>query len=75
MIYSWIAIGMWTKFMYFFRIFRETGYYIQMIKDVFYDLRFFIMIFFATIAGFAQAYFILDLNRDGVTRDTKEVFD
>ena len=30
-IYSFAAIIMWIRFLYFFRIFRTTGYYIRML--------------------------------------------
>jgi hypothetical protein len=33
-LYSFAAIIMWIRFLYFFRIFRNTGYYIRMLVTV-----------------------------------------
>jgi hypothetical protein len=33
-LYSFAAIIMWIRFLYFFRIFRNTGYYIRMLVNV-----------------------------------------
>ena len=33
-LYSFTAIIMWIRFLYFFRIFRTTGYYIRMLVNV-----------------------------------------
>jgi len=33
-LYAFTAIIMWIRFLYFFRIFRTTGYYIRMLVNV-----------------------------------------
>ena len=44
-LYAFSAIIMWIRFLYFFRIFRTTGYYIRMLVNVIQDIRYFIFIF------------------------------
>jgi Ion transport protein len=65
-VYSFAAVIMWIRFLYFFRIFRNTGYYIKMLVQVMFDIRYFIFIFVLTIFSFAHAWFIyLKNNEDG----------
>ena len=79
-VYSFAAVIMWIRFLYFFRIFRNTGYYIKMLVQVMFDIRYFIFIFVLTIFSFAHAWFIyLKNNEDGpvllsVNDDLKYVY-
>jgi hypothetical protein len=55
---------MWTRFLYYFRIFKTTGYYIRMLVQVILDIRHFIFVFVLTIISFAHAWFIFLKNTD-----------
>jgi hypothetical protein len=61
-LYAFSAIIMWIRFLYFFRIFRTTGYYIRMLVNVIQDIRYFIFIFVLTILAFAHAYYVFLKN-------------
>lgn len=61
-IYSFSVIIMWIRFLYFFRIFRTTGYYIRMLVQVVMDIRHFIFVFVLVILAFAHAWFVLLKN-------------
>lgn len=65
-IYSFAVIVMWIRFLYYFRIFRQTGYYIRMLVQVVIDIRYFIFIFVLTIFAFAHAFFVLQKNSSQV---------
>lgn len=57
---------MWTKFLYFFRVYRSTGYYIRMLVEVSKDIVNFLFIAGLTIVAFAHTYFIyLKNNSEG----------
>lgn len=43
----------WLKFLYFFRIFRETGHFIAMLVQVLSDMKVFMMVFTITLLAFA----------------------
>jgi len=60
--YSFCALLIWLRMLYFFRIFRNTGYYIRMIIEVFLDMANFILIFVVFIGAFASATLILGRN-------------
>lgn len=61
-LYSFAAIIMWLRLLYFFRIFRDTGYYIRMLVEVIKDIKYFIFIFALTIVAFAHAWFVFLKN-------------
>jgi nuclear transport factor 2 (NTF2) superfamily protein len=37
-LYAFTAIAMWLRFLYFFRIFKATNFYIRMIVEVVIDM-------------------------------------
>jgi hypothetical protein len=61
-LYAFSAIIMWIRFLYFFRIFRTTGYYIRILVNVIQDIRYFIFIFVLTIFAFAHACYVFLKN-------------
>ena len=61
-LYSFAVIIMWIRFLYFFRIFRSTGYYIRMLIQVIRDIKYFIFIYVLTIVAFAHAWFVYFKN-------------
>jgi hypothetical protein len=58
-LYSITALAMWLRFLYFFRVFKSTGYYIRMVVEVIKDMGQFFFIFGITVFAFAQANFIV----------------
>jgi hypothetical protein len=58
---------MWLRFLYFFRVFKSTGYYIRMVIEVIFDMGQFFIIFGFTVFAFAQANYII--FRNGVKDD------
>jgi len=61
-LYSVITLLMWIRFVYFFRIFRSTGYYVRMLSEVSKDVKHFLFLFGVTIVAFAHAYYLLLYN-------------
>jgi hypothetical protein len=58
-LYSITALAMWLRFLYFFRVFKSTGYYIRMVVEVIKDMGQFFFIFGITVFAFAQSNFIV----------------
>lgn len=46
---------MWIKFLYFLRIFKQTGYLIDMISKVVYDMGAFLIVLLVALMAFADA--------------------
>lgn len=57
-----VGLLLWLKFLYFLRIFRQTGHFISMIIDVIADMKVFMGVFFVVIIAFGNAFFILSNN-------------
>ena len=55
---------MWFKFLYFLRIFKQTGYLIRMITEVIKDMKIFIFVLLIVIIGFADAFMSLSIPSD-----------
>jgi len=56
-----ITFFMWFKFLYFLRIFKNTGYLIRMIVEVIIDMKNFFLVLFITIAAFGDAFLRISL--------------
>lgn len=52
----------WLKFLYFFRIYRETGHFIAMLVQVLSDMKVFMYVFCISLIAFAQAFLLLSYN-------------
>jgi len=63
--YSFCAVLIWMRVLYFFRILRGTGYYIRMIVEVLRDMSNFMLIFCVVIGAFANAFFLICKNDSG----------
>ena len=50
---------MWFKFLYFLRIFKETGYLIRMIVEVVKDMKVFFVVLIVVLAAFGDAFLSL----------------
>jgi GH15 family glucan-1,4-alpha-glucosidase len=44
------------------RIFNNTGYYIRMLMDVMYDMRFFLLILAIGIVAFSDSYLAISMS-------------
>lgn len=69
---------MWFKFLYFFRLLKETGYLIRMIMEVISDMRYFMLVMLITICAFGNATLVLvtgypesAVGDDGVAYDPR----
>lgn len=49
-----ISLFLWLKFLYFLRIFKQTGYLIKIIIEVVKEMRFFLLILLLTIVAFGD---------------------
>ena len=63
--YSLAALNLWLKSLYFFRMFRTTGYFIRIMMEVCVDLGSFIFIFFVVIVAFACAFLVIERSNTG----------
>jgi hypothetical protein len=66
-LYSFTAIAMWLRFLYFFRIYKATNFYIKMIYEVVIDMGQFFFILLITMVAFAHTYFILFQNHNAIS--------
>jgi hypothetical protein len=55
-VHSVACLLMWTKLLYFLRIFRLTGYFIRMLTDVMFDMRIFMLILTLVYFAFGEAF-------------------
>ena len=53
------SLFMWFKFLYFLRIFKETGYLIRMIVEVIKDMKIFFIVLIIVLSAFADAFLSL----------------
>ena len=53
---------MWIKFLYFWRIFRQTSKFISMIIAIISDLKVFLMVFLVTLTAFGNAMYVMSNN-------------
>ncbi|CDW87954.1 wd-40 repeat protein [Stylonychia lemnae] len=55
-LHSFASLLVWIKFLYFLRIFRTTGYLINMLSTVLWDMKIFLLILLIIYLGFAEAF-------------------
>lgn len=67
---------MWLKFLYFFRIFKQTSYLIRIIVEVVISMRYFFLVLLFTIIGFGNSFLVLSLGNTNDINDpeSKNVF-
>ena len=65
-----VSFFMWMKFLYFLRIFKETGYLIRMIIEVIKDMRNFFLVLLITVAAFGDSFSTIALGNT----NEKDVF-
>jgi hypothetical protein len=61
-LFSITALAMWLRFLYFFRVLRETSQFITMIIRVIQDMSQFLLIFFITILAFSHVFYLIFQN-------------
>ena len=60
---------MWIKFLYFWRIFRQTSKFISMIVAIVGDLKDFLVVFFVTLTAFGNSMYIMSNNNPTINPD------
>ena len=53
------SFGMWLKLFYFLRIFRETGFFVNMMTQIIYNTKTFMLLYLLIHIAYAQSFFIL----------------
>lgn len=48
---------MWMKILYFLRIFKGTGYFLEMIMKVAVDIKYFLLVLFIVVFAFGNAMY------------------
>eukprot|EP00347_Sterkiella_histriomuscorum_P016371 403353446 len=63
-IHSFASLLLWAKFLYFLRIFKQTGYLINALSVVVWDMKIFLFILAIVYLGFGEAFLRLSEARD-----------
>ena len=63
---------MWIKLFYFLRIFRKTGFFVNMLMEVTKYVRTFLLLYFLILASFGCSFFIMTEKGDGDFLDNVE---
>jgi len=53
-----VCFGMWLKIFYFLRIFRNTGFFVNMFLNVIYQIRIFGLLYLLILCAFAFTFYI-----------------
>lgn len=57
---------MWLKIFYFLRIFRQTGFFVNMLLRVIRISKVFFFLYLLILCSFASSFFIMDSQRKGI---------
>ena len=60
---------MWLKFLYFLRIFKNTGYLIKMIIAVIYDMRHFMLVLMVAVCAFGDTFYSISMGNPAGSED------
>ena len=55
---------MYVKVFYWMRLFTNTSFYVKLIRETLYDIRYFVILFIVVIMMFANALLISNQSRD-----------
>jgi WD40 repeat protein len=58
------ALLFWVRCLYFLRSYESTGPFVSMIIHIAYDVRYFFLVLFIVIAGFAHSFWLLFSSED-----------
>jgi hypothetical protein len=61
---SFACFIMWGQVFYWMRLFEKTSFYVKMIIETMYDIRYFLIMLLVCVATFANAILILDLAQN-----------
>ena len=57
---------MWLKIFYFLRIFRRTGFFVNMLIKVFFGIAIFLLLYILILCAFASSFYIMSKDGTGV---------
>ena len=60
------SFGMWTKIFYFLRIFRSTGFFVNMLLRVVKSSRTFFLLYILILGAFACSFYIMSPTNEGL---------
>lgn len=60
------SFGMWLKIFYFLRIFRQTGFFVNMLLRVIRISKVFFLLYMLILCSFASSFFIMDSTNQGL---------
>ena len=55
---------MWIKAFYWMRLFGSTSFYIKLIRETLYDIRYFLILFIAILMSFGNCLLIMNEGRE-----------
>ena len=58
------VVLIWTKSFYWLRLFSQTSFFVRLITDTLYDIRYFLILFLLILMTFGNAILILSENRE-----------
>lgn len=59
---AFALLFMWIKVLDWLRLFQETAFFIRLITETIYDIRWFILIFFCALSSFGCSLYMLQFN-------------
>lgn len=59
-----LVILVWFKAFYWMRLFSNTGFYVRLIRETLWDIRYFFILFAFILLTFANALLILGTGRE-----------
>ena len=59
-----LVILVWFKAFYWMRLFSSTGFYVRLIRETLWDIRYFLILFAFILLTFANALLILGTGRE-----------
>ena len=60
------SLLMWLKIFYFLRIFRRTGFFVNMLIKVFFGIAIFLLLYILILCAFASSFYIMSTDGNGI---------
>ena len=60
------SLLMWLKIFYFLRIFRRTGFFVNMLIKVFFGIAIFLLLYILILCAFASSFYIMGKDGHGL---------
>lgn len=67
-------LALWIKVLDWCKLFQKTSFFIRLINETIYDIRYFMVIFVIALAMFGMPMYMLQLNRSDENPVVNEVF-